>query len=135
MESTTSIISLVLFIGLVLSPILIIKRQFNHKGKNEFISYLTLGIVITTLLTLAFAWWSATSDKMLLVHYGYNIDGMTETEFYEQVAPENMERVKSLEASIMGIGWPLKAIMMYVFCIPYMLIVYFANKSIQKHKR
>ena len=71
---------------------------------------MTIGILVTALLTLAFAWWSVTADEMLLAHYGYNIDGMNETEFYGKVAPENMERVKSLETSIMGIGWPLKAI-------------------------
>jgi hypothetical protein len=134
MEAITTIISLLLFIGLILSPILIIKRQNKLNGKYKFISYLALGLVISAILTFTYAWWSATSDKMLLAHYGYNIDGMNETEFYGKVAPENMEQVKRLETSIMGIGWPLKAIMMCVVCFPYLLIVYFANKSIQKGK-
>jgi hypothetical protein len=135
METKTTIITLILLTGLILSPIFIIRKLNKLNSNNTFISYMVIGIITSALLTFTYAWWSATSVEMLLAHYGYNIDGMNETEFYGKVAPENMERVKSLETSIMGIGWPLKAIMIYVVCFPYLLIVYFANKSIQKSKR
>jgi hypothetical protein len=49
---------------------------------------------------------------------------MNETEFYGKVLLENMDKVKSLETSIMGIGWPLKAILTFVFYSPYLLIIY-----------
>ena len=71
---------------------------------------------------------------MLLAHYGYNIGAMNETERYGQVAAENLERVRSLETSVMGIGWTLKAMMGYIVYIPYLLIVYFVSKAIRPRK-
>jgi preprotein translocase subunit YajC len=135
MEAITTIISLVLLLGLVLSPLIIIKRQNKRNSKYKFIPYLTMGLAITAFLTLAYAWWSATSDEMLLTHYSYDSNGMNEVEIYGKVASENMVRVKTLETSMMGIGWPLKAIMMYIVCILYLLIVYFVNNSMQSSKR
>jgi len=45
-----------------------------------------------------------------------------------------MDRVKSLETSIMGIGWPLKAFMTFVFYTPFLLIVYFFSYLIGKNR-
>jgi hypothetical protein len=135
MEIITTIIDFILLIGLISIPILIIWRLNKVNIKYKFIAYLTIGIVITAVITLTFAWWADTSDRMLLAHYGYNIDGMNETEFYGQVSPENMERVKSLERSMMGIGWPLKAYMTYVVYSPYILMVYFASQLIRKARK
>jgi hypothetical protein len=72
---------------------------------------------------------------MLLAYYGYNLDGMNETEYYSQVAGENMERVKSLETNIMGIGWPLKAIITFLIYIPYLFIVYLIAYRVQKNRK
>jgi 4-amino-4-deoxy-L-arabinose transferase-like glycosyltransferase len=134
MEVKTTIISLLFLVGLMLSPILIIRWLHKQNIKSKFIAYLLLGIVITAVLFLFFAWWTDTSNMMLLAHYGYNIDAMNETERFGQVAAENMERVKSLETSIMGIGWPLKAMMGYIVYMPYLLIIYFVTKAIRKNK-
>ena len=82
---------------------------------------------------IPFAWWSYTSDLLLLKNYGYDIDGMNETEFYGKVLPENMDKVKSLEISIMGIGWPLKAILTFIFYSLYLLIVYIIMYFIERH--
>lgn len=79
---------------------------------------------MSLIISFGFAWWADTSDLILLKHYGYDIEGMNEKEFYGKVAPENMDKVRSLETSIMGIGWPLKAIMTFIFYSPYILIVY-----------
>lgn len=135
METVTTIVSFILFIALIAIPILIIRRLNKVNINYKFITYLIIGIVTTALLTITFAWWSATSNKMLLAHYGYNIDGMNESEIYGKVDPENMEQVKSLKTSVMGIGWPLKAIIMYVVCFFYILIIYFVNKPMQMYKR
>ena len=59
---------------------------------------------------------------------------MNETEFYGNVLPENMYKVNSLVTSIMGIGWPLKAILTFVFYSPYLLIVYFIFHFIGNNK-
>ena len=135
MEALITIISLSLLIGLISSPILIIWRLNKINIKFTFIYYLIIGIVATVFLTLSFAWWTNKSDKILLTYYGYNINGMNDTEFYEKVLPENIKRVKSLEISIMGIGWPLKAIMTYMFYSPYLLIVYLASYLLEKRKQ
>ena len=124
METVVTIISLILLGGLVVAPIFIVRRVNRVKVKYKFITYLAIGIIISLLLIATFAWWTDTSDRMLLARYGYNIDGMNESEVYGRVAPENMERVKSLETSVMGIGWTLKAIISSVVYKPYLLIVY-----------
>lgn len=124
MEFLIDAITFTLFGGLLISPILLL-RFINRTNINyKFITYLTIGIILTAIVAFVFAWWAYTSDLLLLKHYGYDIDGMTETEFYGKVLPENMEKVKSLETSIMGIGWPLKAILTFIFYSPYLLIVY-----------
>ena len=135
MELISITISLVFLVGLVLCPIYILKRLSKAKKKYKFISYLTIGLISTFLIILTFAWWAYTSDSFLLVHYGYNIDGMNETEFYGKVSPENMERVKSLETSIMGIGWPLKAIFGFTYVFFYPFIVFFGDKLISNLKK
>jgi len=124
MEFLIAAITFTLFGGLLISPILLL-RFINQTNINyKFITYLTIGIILTAIVAFVFAWWTYTSDLLLLKHYGYDIDGMNETEFYGKVLPENMEKVKSLETSIMGIGWPLKAILTFIFYSPYLLIVY-----------
>lgn len=134
MEIITIIITLLLFVGLVLSPILIIRWLHKQNVTHKFISYFLIGLITTAALTLTLAWWVDTSNMMLLTNYGYNIDGMNDMERYGQVTDENMEQVKSLETSIMGIGWPLKAMIGYVVYIPYFLIVYLVNKIIRKNR-
>jgi hypothetical protein len=134
MEIVITVVSLILFVGLILSPILILRLVNKSSIKFKFIAYLIIGLIATAIISLTFAWWVYTSDIMLLKHYGYNIDGMSEPEYYGKVLPENIDRVKSLEISIMGIGWPLKAIMAFVFYSPYLLIVYFLTYLIGKKK-
>lgn len=134
MEIISDIVSFLLMIALISSPILILRKLNKIAIKYKFISYLVTGIITTSFITTVFAWWTNKSDRILLAHYGYNIDGMNETEFYEHVKPENIERVKSLETSIFGIGWPLKAILTFLFYSPYLLLVYLAIYFINKMK-
>ena len=101
----------------------------------KFVAYLVTAIMTTAVLTIVFSWWVDASDTMLLARYGYNIDGMSEKEFYEHVSPKNMERVKSLVRGISGIGWPLKALFMYVAYLPYLLLICSANYLIQKGRK
>lgn len=82
------------------------------------------------ILISIFAAWIDISSLMLLNHYGYSVDGMN----YDNVLPENRERVDGLVASIMGIGWPVKAMFGFVIFIPYLIVVYFMKKLIEKMK-
>lgn len=124
MEFLVTAITLTLLVGLLISPFLLLRFINRANIKYKFISYLTIAVFLTALLTIVFAWWTYTTDLLLLKHYGYDIDGLNEAEFYGKVLPENMDKVKSLETSIMGIGWPLKAIITFVFYSPYLLIIY-----------
>jgi hypothetical protein len=125
MEKLITLVSFSLFVGILLCPILLLRKIKTTKIRYKFLTYLTIGLFLNAVIVLVFAWWSYTSDLMLLEHYGYNIDGMNEAEFYGNVIPENMDKVKSIQRSIMGIGWPLKAIFAFVFCSPWIIVVYF----------
>lgn len=125
MEKLIAFVSFSLFVGILLCPILLLRKIKTTKIRYKFLAYLTIGLFLNAVIVLVFAWWSYTSDLMLLEHYGYDIDGMNETEFYGNVIPENMDKVKSIQRSITGIGWPLKAIFAFVFCSPWIIVVYF----------
>jgi amino acid transporter len=125
MEKLITLVSFSLFVGILLCPILLFRKIKTTKIRYKLLTYLTIGLFLNAVIVFVFAWWSYTSDLMLLEHYGYDIDGMNETEFYGNVIPENMDKVKSIQNSIMGIGWPLKAIFAFVFCSPWIIVVYF----------
>ena len=125
MEKLITLVSFSLFVGILLCPILLFRKIKTTKIRYKLLTYLTIGLFLNAVIVFVFAWWSYTSDLMLLEHYGYDIDGMNETEFYGNVIPENMDKVKSIQRSIMGIGWPLKAIFAFVFCSPWIIVVYF----------
>ncbi len=126
-------ISNFLILGLIIcAPILILIILERLKTKWNVIFYPLIGLSVLGILLLLFAWWSHESDLILLKHYGYNIDGMSETEFFRNVLPENMDKVKRLETSIMGIGWPVKAIFGYVITIPYLICIYIGKELVYK---
>lgn len=118
--------------GLISSPFLILQKLLKQKNKYLFVSYLIIGIIISIILIVISAWWGYESNKILLTHYGYNFEGMNEIEDYKQVSVKNLVRVKSLETSMMGIGWPLKAIFLFIFYLPYLFITYFLFLLIEK---
>ncbi|RZK05284.1 MAG: hypothetical protein EOO43_22090 [Flavobacterium sp.] len=124
METTIKIVSLVFLVGLLFSPVLIGLRLNKSDIRHKFVVYLTISILITATIALTFGWWAKTSDELLLEYYGYNFQAMNAAERFENVSANNMEQVENLEKSLMGIGWPLKVIMTYVFYFPYLLIVY-----------
>ena len=125
MEKLIAFVSFSLFVGILLCPILLLRKIKKTKIRYKFLAYLTIGLFLNAVIVFVFAWWNYTSGIILLEHYGYDIDGMNETEFYGNVIPENMDKVKSIQRSILGIGWPLKAIFAFVFCSPWIIVVYF----------
>ena len=132
METLIFVISIILLIGLILSPILLFIKLRDSKLKH--LKYLILGLIITSGITLTFVWWANYSDELLLSHYGYDLNAMNDLERYGNIKSENLEKVKQIEISYFGIGWPLKAIMTYVFYSPYLLIVYLIGIVIKKMK-
>ncbi|MEM9671355.1 MAG: hypothetical protein AAF992_02100 [Bacteroidota bacterium] len=136
METSTKTISIILLLGLISVPILLfvgIKKWYRLK--YEVLSYLTLGLIVTASITWIFTWWADYSNQLLMSHYGYDFDAMSDAKRFEKVASKNLERVKQLEIEYFGIGWPLKAIMTFVFYSPYLLIVYLIGQLIKKNEK
>jgi len=124
MEFLLSTITFLLLVGLIIGPIILFRLLNKTNLKFKFAIFVILSLILTAIITFVFAWWAYTSDLIMLKHYGYDLDGMNETEFYGNVLPEHMEKVKSLEMRIMGIGWPLKAMLTWVYYSPYLLLVF-----------
>jgi hypothetical protein len=136
MELLTTIVSFSLLLGLILVPIfLFVGMKKWYRPKFGFLAYLISGLIITAGIIWAFAWWAHYSDELLMNHFGYDFDPMNDIDRFENVDSENLEKVKQLEIGYFGIGWSLKAIMMFVFYSPYLLIVYFAGQWIKRNKK
>ncbi len=135
MKIITTVISFLILALLIFSPIIIIKILRKRNVKHHFITYIFLGFLITSFLALFFAWWSDFSDEILLSSYGYDFNAMDDYERYKNVSPDNLAAVKQLRMSMMGIGWPLKAIMTYTFYSPYLLLIYLFGYLFKKQKK
>jgi hypothetical protein len=138
METIVTTINIVLLIGLILSPIIILRHINRSDNKFKFLTYLPIGLIMIGLFSLIFAWWSYTSTILLLKHYNgyvFNPDSNGYQVSYEKVLSENIDKVKSLEMEIMGIGWPLKAYFMFVYIYPILFIVYLFNYLIDKIRK
>ncbi len=123
----------ILILGLILStPILLLLILEKLNTKRTFLIYLLIGVIVLGILIFTFSWWCDKSNMMLLRNYGYNIDGMNDIEIYGNVSPNNLEQIKRIETSIMGIGWQLKALFGYVFVIPYLLFIYLGKMLITR---
>lgn len=123
----------ILILGLILStPILLLLILEKLNTKRTFLVYLLIGVIVLGILIFTFSWWCDKSNMMLLRNYGYNIDGMNDIEIYGNVSPNDLEQIKRLETSIMGIGWQLKALFGYVFVIPYLLFIYLGKMLITR---
>jgi len=109
---------------ILITPILILLSLLEIFRKNIFIPYLVINLLTSALLIFLSVGIFSVSDEYIMEYYGYNFDGMSIEENYENVSFENIERVKQLEMSMMGIGRTFKAIFAYIFFIPYILLVY-----------
>jgi len=134
MKILITAIKFALLIALIISPVLLFNNLRKRNFKYPFISYLITAVLITFFFILVVAWWSHFSTELLLSHYGYDANAFTETERTRNVAVENLEKVKKLRISKMGIGWPLKAYIFYPFYFPYLLIVYFGMYFFKKNQ-
>jgi hypothetical protein len=55
MEVIVTVIALLLFVGLILSPFLILRLVNKSTIKFKFISYLIIGLITTAIIALVFA--------------------------------------------------------------------------------
>lgn len=136
METLTTLISILLLLGMIGVPILLFVGLNKWNGPRfHFLKYLFIGVILSAGITGAFAWWSDYSDQLLMAQYGYDFDAMNDTDRFEKVEPQNLERVKQLETGYYGIGWPLQAMMTFVFYLPYLLVVYLFGHFTMKRNR
>ncbi len=135
METLITISNFLILGLIIIAPILTLIILKRLKTKRTVIIYSLIGLSVLGVLMLIFAWWSHESNLILLKHFGYNMDGMSETEFFGNVLPENLDKVKRLETSVLGIGWPVKAILGFVMTIPYLIIVYLGKIMIDRLKQ
>lgn len=132
MEIIIEYISNIILVTFILFPFIISYIAYKRKfSLTSFQNILIIGF-ISILITIFFAWWSYHSDMYLLKYYGYDFDGLGHNEIYGHVASETMHKVKELETSIMGIGWPLKAIFASVFYLPYVFLLIIIIKRLKK---
>ena len=130
MEILISISNFLIFGLIISSPILLLLFLTKKSSKRLSIKFFVFGLFLMVLFIVIFAAWADLSNLILLNHYGYSVDGMN----YDNVLPENRERVDRLVTSIMGIGWPLKAMFGFVMTIPYLIFVYFGKMLIDRLK-
>ena len=124
MEVFVKIIGLLLFIGVLATPIVSLIVFSKIELRFKFIWYLLVTIFITSGFTIVFAWWADYSNNLLLSYYGYDSVTMGNTNRFADVLPKDKERVQQLLISVRGIGWPLKAMMLYPMIVSYLAIIY-----------
>ena len=132
METLISIIDFLVLGIIIATPILLLTILKKSNLRSYVIFYFLIGIILSGLIICLFAWWTDISNSILLKHYGYNVLGMNTTELYKNVMPADLERVRNIENSVMGIGWPLKAIFGFIIFIPYLCVVFIGSKIIEK---
>jgi len=104
-------ISLLLVVAIVAYPFFLVPYTEKH---SKWL-WLVVGVVVlNSFLSLAYWAFDDLSTGFLLSYYGYNFDSMFEEEQYANVEPCNRERVARLFSHLMGVGWPLRAMFMYV---------------------
>ncbi|MBR4840026.1 MAG: hypothetical protein IK005_06070 [Paludibacteraceae bacterium] len=104
-------ISLLLVVAIVAYPFFLVPYTEKH---SKWL-WLVVGVVVLNIF-LSLAYWAFDdwSTRWQLSYYGYDFYGMSEKEIYGNVEPCDRERVDHLLSHYMGIGWPLRAMFMYV---------------------
>lgn len=104
METLIMIINF-LAIGMIITAPFLIYTMLKRTNITRFsICYFLMGIVLSGLMICVFAWWRDFSNIILLRYYGYNMQGVSTYELYKNVLPKNVQKVKDIEKSVMGIG-------------------------------
>jgi len=130
MKTLITISNFIVLFLLIASPFVILRAIKKRKIKYGFVVYIISVFLISAFL---FAWWLNFSKQILLSLYGYDFNGMEENEYYKNVSLENLEDAKKVRESMMGIGWPLKAMFSYIYYFPYLILVYtFGNFSFKQ---
>ena len=137
MEHFVTFTYFLIFVLIIVHPFLVY-RFLMKKNKVTFVKFILIYLATSTFICVISAWWMCEGgNNLLLKNYGITEYAIGEEERYQNVKPENIKRAKEIYESMFGIGWPLRAIMTYIFYLPYLifgcLIYYFIQKKTQKH--
>lgn len=103
------------------------------KDKKYLVSLILAFFIVDGVLLLVYFGWDDYSTKWLMEYYGYDLDGMSESECYRNVKPDDRGMVEGMLSHIMGIGWPLRAVFAYVLIIPFQIILSFIEYYVIRH--
>ena len=136
LEFSITLSYIILLLSFVALPTIILRKMKEAKTKFIEVKFMFYVFFICFSLSTLCAFWKDYSSEILLRSYNayeLNPDSGTEQVEYENVKLENVQRVKQLEHTIMGIGWPLRAMFIFVFSIlPVLLLTFLMNEIIEK---
>ena len=90
-------------------------------------------IIVDGVLLLVYFGMDDYSTKWLMEYYGYDLDGMSESECYRNVELGDRGMVEGMSSHIMGIGWPLRAMFAYVIIIPFQIVLSLTEYCVIRH--
>ena len=122
MKSFIDCISFIFIALVVIYPFFIVPFI---KDKKYLVSLILAFFIVDGILLLMFFGMDDYSTKWLMEYYGYNNDGMCESECFQNVKPGDRVMVEGMSSHIMGIGWPLRAVFAYVLIIAFQIILSF----------
>ncbi|MBR6112459.1 MAG: hypothetical protein IKQ08_10985 [Paludibacteraceae bacterium] len=130
MKSFIDCINFIFIVFVVIYPIFIVPFI---KDKKYLVILILAFIIVDGVLLLVYFGWDDYSTKWLMEYYGYDLDGMSESECYRNVEPGDRVMVEGMSSHIMGIGWPLRAVFAYVLIIPFQIILSFIEYYVIRH--
>lgn len=91
--------------------------------KKDVMIFAVTTMVFSGILCLLLSWWDDASTWWLMEYYGWDPNGMCDSEYYQNVAECDRARVQKLWNHNMGVGWPVKAFIAYLFIWPLQMIL------------
>ena len=130
MKSFIDCINFIFIVFVVIYPIFIVPFI---KDKKYLMILILSYFIVDGIFLLMFFGMDDYSTKWLMEYYGYNLDGMSESECYRNVELGDRVMVEGMLSHIMGIGWPLRAVFAYVIIIPFQIILSFIEYYVIRH--
>lgn len=93
------------------------------QGEKSVMIFVVAVMIFSGMFCLTLLWWDDASTWWLMEYYGWDPNGMCDSEYYQNVAECDRERVQKLWNHNMGVGWPVKAFLVYLFLFPLQLIL------------
>lgn len=111
-----------LMVGIIgfLLPLLFVPLLRREK---DVMIFAVATMIFSGMLCLTLSWWDDASTWWLMEYYGWDPNGMCDSEYYQNVAECDREPVRKLWNHNMGVGWPVKAFLMYLFLLPLQFIL------------